>query len=99
MVWREQNDHLTDCYFCLTEIHGHNSKSKHTIIYANIPSTLRPVKHEDSLPVPKPPQQWTLHEEALTSTSPEEETGPSCSSVDPDFPELTVPHLVLQSQT
>jgi hypothetical protein len=62
--------------------------------YPNISSALRPVKHDDSLPVPEPPQQWTLHEEELTSTSPEDEPGPSCSSVDPDFLALTVPHLV-----
>jgi hypothetical protein len=88
MVWREQKDHLTDCYFCLTKIYGHNYKSKHTTVYPNIPSALRPVKHDNFLPVPKPPQQWTLHEEELTSTSPEDEPGPSWSSVDPDFPEL-----------
>jgi hypothetical protein len=41
---------------------GYNSKSKHTIVYPNIPSALRPVEHDDSLPTPKPPQQWTLHE-------------------------------------
>ena len=38
MVRREQKDHLTDCYFCLTKICGHNSKSKHTLVYPNIPS-------------------------------------------------------------
>jgi hypothetical protein len=57
VVWREQNDHLTDCYFCLTKIDGHNSKSKHTTVYPNIPSALRLVEHDDSLPNPKPPQQ------------------------------------------
>jgi hypothetical protein len=69
MVWREPKDHLTDCYFCLTKIAGHTSKSKHTIVYPSIPSALRPVKHYDSLPVIKPPQQWALHEEELTNTS------------------------------
>jgi len=28
--------------------------------------------------------------------SPEDEPGPSCSSVDPDFLELTLPHLISQ---
>jgi hypothetical protein len=46
---------------------------------------------------PKPPQQWTLHEEP-NNTYPEDEPGPSCSSVDPDFPERTVPHLISQSE-
>jgi len=31
-------------------------------------------------------------------TSPEDDPGPSCSIVDPDFPELTVPHLILQCE-
>ena len=65
---------------------GHNSKSKHTIVYPNIPSALRPVEHDDSLPTPKPPQQWTLNEEEPTSTSPDDEPGPSCSNLDCDFP-------------
>ena len=68
------------------------------LIYPNIPSALRPAEHDDSLPNSKPPQQWTLHEEEPTSTSPEVEPEPSCSNVDPDFPELTVPHLISQSE-
>ena len=31
MVWRKQRNNLIVCYFCLTKIDGHNSKSKHTI--------------------------------------------------------------------
>jgi hypothetical protein len=42
-----------------------------------------------------PPQQWSLHEEEPTSTSPEDEPRPSCTIVDPDFPELTVPHIAV----
>ena len=48
MVWREQKDHLTNCYFCLTIIDGHNSKSKQTIVYPNIPFALRPIEYTDS---------------------------------------------------
>ena len=40
VVWWKQKDHLSDCYF-LTKIDGHNSKSKHAIIYPNIPSAVR----------------------------------------------------------
>jgi len=82
MVWREQKDHLTilALLFCLTRIDVHNSKS---VVSHSAPSTLRSVEHDDSLPVLKPPHQWTLHEEEPTSTSSEDETGPSCSKVDP----------------
>jgi hypothetical protein len=82
MMWREQKDHLTDCYLHFTKTDDHNSKPKHTIAYSNTP--------DDSLPIPTPPQQWTLHEEEPTSTSPEDESGPSSSN----FPELTVPHPI-----
>ena len=80
----------------LNKTDGHNSKYKSTIVYRSIPSAIRPVEHDDSLPVPKPPQQWTLHEEEPTSTSPEDDPGPSCSNVDLDFPEPVIPNLIFQ---
>jgi hypothetical protein len=89
-VWKEQTDYHTDYYLCLAKIDGHNSKSKHTIIYSNTP--------DGSPGIPKPLQQWALHEEATNSTSPEDEPGHSGSYVDPDFSELTVPHLISQSE-
>jgi len=72
--------------------------TEHTIVYPNITSALGPVKHDDSLSIRKPPQQWTLREEEPTSISPENKPGHSCSSVDPDFLELTLPHLISQSE-
>jgi hypothetical protein len=96
-IVRREQDHLIDCYFCLTKIDNHYSKSKDNIVYPNIPSALRLVEHDNSLPNPKPPQQWTLHEEP-TRPCPEDEPGPSCSNVDPDFPELTVPYLISLSE-
>ena len=64
VVWCEQKHHLSDCFFCLTKIDGHNSKSRHTIVYPNIPSAPRLFEHDDSLPNLKPPKQWTVHEES-----------------------------------
>jgi hypothetical protein len=98
MVWREQKEHLTKCYLCLSKRDGNNSKPKHTTVYPIIPSALRPIEHDNSLPIPKPPQQWTLLEEEPTTISPKDTPGPSCSSVDPDFRGLTVPHLISQSE-
>ena len=58
---------------------------------------VRPAGHDDCIPILKPLQQWTLHEEP-TSTSPEDEPEPSCSNVYPDFSTRTVPHLIWQSE-
>jgi len=90
MFWKEHKNHITNCYFYFTVIDGHNSKPTHTMVYPLISSALRPVEHDDFLPIPRTPQNWTLHEEEPTSTSPEDELGPSCSNVDPDFPEQTL---------
>jgi len=54
MVWREGKDHVTDCYFCMTNLQGINRKNKHCVQYPGIPSAIRPVPHGPSLPVPRP---------------------------------------------
>lgn len=55
MIWREQSNHLDDCYFCQTNISGISKKSKHKIIYPDTQSAIKPVKHNNDLPVPVPP--------------------------------------------
>jgi hypothetical protein len=60
MARREPREHLNDCYFCMTKITGFSRFSVHKIEYPNIPSALRPVPHGDSMPVPKPPESFTL---------------------------------------
>lgn len=52
MVWCEPQDHYSDCYFCLTNISGHSSKTRHKIKYPNVPSVHLPVPHDEGLPVP-----------------------------------------------
>jgi hypothetical protein len=54
MVWHESKDHFSDCYFCLTNIAGHSSRSKHTIKYPDASSVLKCVPHEMGQPVPQP---------------------------------------------
>ena len=81
----------------LNKIIGHNPKSKCAIVYPSIPSALRPVEH-DSPPIIKLPQPWTLHKKEPTSTCPEDESGPSYSHVDSNFPERTAPILISQSE-
>lgn len=59
-VWREPNDHSSDCYFCLTDISGISSKFKHIAIYPNLPSAMKSVPHGDEPPVPKSPDIVTM---------------------------------------
>ena len=54
MIWREQKDHITDCYFCITDISGFSTKNKRNKIYPNLASAMRPVNHTDSLEIPTP---------------------------------------------
>jgi len=64
MVWREPQDHSSDCYFCITQIKGISSKSKHTVKYPNLPSAMRPVPHNEDLCIPHPPTHLTIEDES-----------------------------------
>ena len=54
MVWREQQNHYNDCYFCMTKTRGFNKKNKYKICYPNLKSAIRPVPHGANVPVPIP---------------------------------------------
>jgi hypothetical protein len=84
MVWREHRHHLKNCCFCMTKITGFSQFSKHKVEYLNMPFALRPVPHDVSMPVPKPPKSYTLDSDSeLEETSPED-TGRS-TNADQDF--------------
>jgi hypothetical protein len=55
MVWREQTNHISDCYFCMVPPlrQGFSKKKKWTLFYPNLPSAMRPVPHGEGLPVPE----------------------------------------------
>ncbi|GBN57739.1 hypothetical protein AVEN_255025-1 [Araneus ventricosus] len=55
MMWHEQQNHTTDCYFCSVDIRGFNTKNKKNIFYPNLISAIRPVPHTSDIPVPQPP--------------------------------------------
>ena len=98
MVWREPQDHSSDCYFCITQIKGVSSKSKHTVKYPDLPSAMRPVPHSEDLPIPHPPTHLTLEDEL------EHEAGtevPNEERYDPTFETSTSccePHLLTQGE-
>ena len=52
IVWREMKDHITDCYFCMTNLKGINRKNKHHVQQSDVPSATKPVAHGTKLPVP-----------------------------------------------
>lgn len=104
MIWKDPQNHITDCYFCLTNIQGIGRKSKHTVQYPNLPSASRPVKHSDELPVPKPRNSWTGDEEPESADSSSDHTDfiqkiendplfdvPGCST-------STEPHRISQAE-
>jgi hypothetical protein len=96
MVWREQKDHLTDCYFCSTKRSGISFKSKHSIQYPSLPSAVIPVLHSQDLPVLKPPKNWTTDNE-----NNDDEPVPMEQDIsDPDFQPSTSnkPRLISQSE-
>ena len=80
MVWREPTDHASGCYFCLTSTTGVTAKSKHTVQYPNLPSSMRPVPHTAELPVPKPPTNMTLSDIELS----DEDVGQANNNMDCD---------------
>ena len=52
MVWREQANNVDDWYFCMTNVAGFSSKSKGSIRYPNLLSSIRPISHSAELPPP-----------------------------------------------
>ena len=83
MIWREQKDHVTDCYFCLTKVSGFSSKSRQSIVYPNLQSAMRPVPHDPSLPIPVPSEHCSVDDEESSDDDHDE----VCleDTLDPDF--------------
>jgi hypothetical protein len=79
MVWHEPANHVHDCYFCLTNSEGFSKKRKHKIQYPNVPSSLKPVPHEEGLPVPTPSLNWediNISDDGQVIESPPETSDP-----------------------
>ena len=98
MFWRQPTDHVSDCYFHLTNITGVTAKSKHTIQYPNLPSAMRPLPHSAELSVPKPPTKMMMND----SESSDEDAGQANNNkdCDPTFAgacSSNEPHLLTQA--
>lgn len=57
MIWKEQQNHIDDCYFCLVNVSGVNRYKKRKLDYPDLRSAHRPLPHSDILPVPVPSEQ------------------------------------------
>lgn len=104
MIWREPTNHVDNCYFCIVPPikKGISRKKRLSMKYPNIPSAIRPVPHGDDLPVPNPPEEYSLDsDEDEDSTEATSYPYPAAStSQDPDFaPEsLGEPHRLTQGE-
>ena len=94
MVWREPQDHTTDCYFCLTSVTGFSSRNKDKIQYPDLPSARRPVPHDCTLPIPVPPANMSLmvSSDSASSTSSDSDSYENYEADDGN------PHLIEQSE-
>ena len=98
MVWREQSDHVTDCYFCMTTSKDFLEKNKSKISYPVCRSAIKPVRHGSDLPVPQPPAEKensvSVDESASTSTESKEDL----NELDPFFQHESAPLLINQER-
>ena len=85
MVWREQENHLNDCYFCMVSTKGFNKKNKSKIQYPNLKSAIRPVPHCDEIPVPQPPSEIQSSSESEETTSERENFENETNDGSPEF--------------
>nr|CAH7753349.1 unnamed protein product [Callosobruchus chinensis] len=96
MIWREQKNHTTDCYFCSVDVKGFNSKNKRNISYPNLDSAIRPVPHSSEISIPQPPSSLDEYpnelEDEATLSPPDE------SSSDLSFDEDGRPQLFSQGE-
>ncbi|XP_042233773.1 protein lava lamp-like [Homarus americanus] len=102
MVWRKPTDHESNCYYCMVPPvrKGICMKRNWTLQYLNIPSAILPVPLGEGLPIPEPPDSFSLESE-------NEEDDGTCETCEPSTsqdPELahsltsSEPHKITQNE-
>lgn len=51
MIWRKSEDHLTECYFSLTDTERITFKTKYKVKYTNFSNAMRTFLHSGEVPV------------------------------------------------
>ena len=76
----------------MTKIKGFTKTTRSKIVYADCPSAVKPVPHNEEIPVPTPPPEADI--KSSSSEENIEATGMDVSC-EPE-PELEVPHLLIK---
>ena len=64
MIWREQSNHSTDCYFCMANISGISYKTRSSIKYPDVQSVSKPIPHDPVVcPIPRATASFTIDKE------------------------------------
>jgi len=87
MVWREQRNHDTDCYFCSIDVTGINRKNRSSLEYPDLQSARRPVAHCDEIPVPVFHKLHDISDDDSSSAE-DQETEEEAAVVDDETPQL-----------
>ena len=95
MIWREPTDHVTDCYFCLTNVKGF-SKNKSKIVYPSCQSALKPVPHGTDIPIPKAPSS-KIFERPESSSEPDSSSEATSSDFKVVAASSNIPVFINQS--
>ena len=90
MIWRESSNHITDCYFCLTNVTGFSYKTRSSVKYPDIPSVSKPIPHDPvSCPIPTSPTEYRVDDAT------QEESSSSSNMADSDYnPDDDEIHLI-----
>jgi len=87
MVWRVPSNHSNVCYvFVVPPIqNGISMNKKSTLVYPNIPSAIRPVRHGDGIPVPEPSDNFAVYSDDDDNVSSNSEELQPSASRDADY--------------